>query len=372
MGQQEYASNLPLDSGSNGGSSDDLTTIQDEVDTLQSTVNAKAPKASPTLTGTVTATAINAGASPASLTISTTDNTSGSTGDMLFATGNASVAGSGSGAFLFAEGNSLGTKGIRVYNKDAGINYGYTQMDYTGIRMPNNGNIITQVVNNSFYVGSQNGSSGFSFGHENGINTRGNIVDGPGDTYYIGGEFTHGIYPFKRLYIGSGGAVFGAPVSDAVTYDPINTVDIRGGAGTSYAQFTNTATGSTAGDGLLVGLDATGKAVITNQENRPITLSGLATVPQRATLSNGGSATISDGVSLLFLHGTGTAASYTVTLTANPIDGQIVIITSDQIVTTLTITPNSGQTLVPSISTMSPSAAIRLVYDLTHTQWMVA
>lgn len=234
-------------------------TLSSQTD-LNTALGLKAPAASPSLTGTVTATAINAGVAANSLTLSTTDNVNGSTSDLIFSTGDAKLGAFTSGAFLFAEGNSNTTKGIQVYNRDAGIGYSYTQMDYSGIRMPSNGSITAQA--GQFFIGIPS-VEGFGLGHSNGINTYGHLVDAFGDTAFIGGEASNGIYPFNRLFIGSGGVVVGAVTSGPGTvYSPLSQLDIRGKAGSSIALFTNDTTGNTTSVGARFGIASDGKGVM--------------------------------------------------------------------------------------------------------------
>lgn len=68
----------------------------------------------------------------------------------------------------------------------------------------------------------------------------------------------------SRMYIASNGKV------GIGTISPNNIFHIAGTTGTTYQQFTNTATGHTAGDGFIVGMLNSGSVLIYNYENQPI------------------------------------------------------------------------------------------------------
>lgn len=87
---------------------------------------------------------------------------------------------------------------------------------------------------------------------------------------------------------------------------------------------------------------------------RNLNLSGAyACGRQQVVATDGGSTTISDNTGVLNLIPAGTLATYTITMPANPLAGQIVIVCCTQIITTLTMNPNSGQVLRGALGTIA-------------------
>ena len=70
----------------------------------------------------------------------------------------------------------------------------------------------------------------------------------------------------------------------------------------------------------------------------------------------------------LILTPTGTFAAGTITLPANPIDGQIVSVNCTQIVTTLTVAGN-GRTVTGAPTTLAANAFFELRYSATLSGW---
>lgn len=86
--------------------------------------------------------------------------------------------------------------------------------------------------------------------------------------------------------------------------------------------------------------------------------------------TTGFSITIADNISSLLLNPAGTLATGTVTLPATPINGQIIRIASSQIITTLTISPNSGQTMANAfVTTLGAGSGKGFIYNLSGTTW---
>lgn len=85
--------------------------------------------------------------------------------------------------------------------------------------------------------------------------------------------------------------------------------------------------------------------------------------------STGFSQTIANNCTTLLLKPSGTLASGTVVMPAAPVDGQIARVLSSQTITTLTVSPNSGQSVVGAPSTVGPSAPFSMIYDLASTAW---
>ena len=79
--------------------------------------------------------------------------------------------------------------------------------------------------------------------------------------------------------------------------------------------------------------------------------------------------TIGNNCSTLLLKPAGTLATGTVIMPAAPVDGQIARVLSSQTITSLTVSPSSGQAVVGAPSTIGPSAPFSMIYDLASTTW---
>lgn len=103
----------------------------------------------------------------------------------------------------------------------------------------------------------------------------------------------------------------------------------------------------------------------------PAVLTG-ATVLDAAPLT-GTTITLPAGTAKLMLVPAGTIATLTVTLpaAASCLDGQEFFIYSSQTVTALTVTPGSGTTLTPTITTVTAAAPVKLVYNQNATAWQL-
>lgn len=88
-----------------------------------------------------------------------------------------------------------------------------------------------------------------------------------------------------------------------------------------------------------------------------------------ASAASAGSTTISNNINTLVLHAGGTLTSYTVTMPAAPLDGQIVAITCNNAITIFTLSGNSGQTVVGAPSALSLGSGLRYQYVLADTAW---
>jgi hypothetical protein len=54
---------------------------------------------------------------------------------------------------------------------------------------------------------------------------------------------------------------------------------------------------------------------------------------------------------------------------ATPVDGQIARVLSSQTVTSLTVSPNSGQSISGAPSTIAPTTPFAMIYDLASATW---
>lgn len=88
------------------------------------------------------------------------------------------------------------------------------------------------------------------------------------------------------------------------------------------------------------------------------------------TMTSTGSHTIVADCASLRLHAGGTIALYTVTMPAAPYDGQLILISTDQIVTGFTLNPNSGQSFVGAVvTTLALGQAVRYQWVNTDSKW---
>lgn len=90
----------------------------------------------------------------------------------------------------------------------------------------------------------------------------------------------------------------------------------------------------------------------------------------RQTPTTGFSVTIADDVEALVLVPAGTLLTGTVTMPASPEDGQIVRISCTQQITVLTLSPNSGQTMVGALTTILALGSAEYIYELPNTRWV--
>ncbi len=87
------------------------------------------------------------------------------------------------------------------------------------------------------------------------------------------------------------------------------------------------------------------------------------------TPSTGFSITIDLSVSYLILNPSGTLSTGTITMPYAPVNGQKAFISSSQIITTLTVSPNSGQTLKNAITTLAAGGTAGWMYRAGDTTW---
>jgi hypothetical protein len=84
----------------------------------------------------------------------------------------------------------------------------------------------------------------------------------------------------------------------------------------------------------------------------------------------GFTAVVPDATDWLVLAPAGTLATGTVTMPADPYDGQSVGLVTTQTITALTVSPNAGQTLLNAPTTLAAGAGVRWQYVLSLTTWI--
>lgn len=83
----------------------------------------------------------------------------------------------------------------------------------------------------------------------------------------------------------------------------------------------------------------------------------------------GFSITMEDDEPVLILEPAGTLATGTIILPETPVDGMIVRVGSTKIITALTVTPNTGQSVVAAPSAMTAGGSFALLYRSSNTTW---
>lgn len=88
------------------------------------------------------------------------------------------------------------------------------------------------------------------------------------------------------------------------------------------------------------------------------------------TPSTGFSITPAAGVSRLVINPAATLATGTVIMPASPVDGQLLVIMSSQIVTALTLSANGGQSILGALTTLALGGRIECIYRAASTTWI--
>lgn len=133
----------------------------------------------------------------------------------------------------------------------------------------------------------------------------------------------------------------------------------------AYDGFDNTVNQS---DWLSVTIPKIGAGYI---DDRAIQPKNLARDYDAWTPSAPGSHTILDNkIGLLIVLGAPSASALVVVMPPNPIDGQLTTITTNQALSTVTISPNTGQTIAGTPpTTLGPDAPVSYMYSLPNTLW---
>jgi len=79
--------------------------------------------------------------------------------------------------------------------------------------------------------------------------------------------------------------------------------------------------------------------------------------------------TFAAGTTVLVINPAGTLAAGTITMPAAPADGMTISFSSTQAITALTVSGNTGQSIVGNPTTMNAGGAVTLVYRLSNTSW---
>lgn len=84
---------------------------------------------------------------------------------------------------------------------------------------------------------------------------------------------------------------------------------------------------------------------------------------------NGFSLTIAAGIQALILDAGNTIASGTVIMPAAPVDGQMTSVSTAHPITSLTVSPNTGQSIANAPTTLAAGAGFRYLYRAANTTW---
>lgn len=89
------------------------------------------------------------------------------------------------------------------------------------------------------------------------------------------------------------------------------------------------------------------------------------------TAVNGGGRGVPDACNVVIAHiaSQATIAGWTLIMPASPKDGQTLHLVTDGTITTLTVTPNTGQTVRGGVTTVSSTSSVGWVYSSTDTTW---
>jgi hypothetical protein len=166
--------------------------------------------------------------------------------------------GSGGGAVWGAITGTLSAQ--TDLNTALGLKAPVADPTFTGttVTIPSGGT-LGSTASNGFFVG-QVPNSRIQLTGGGYMQVEASVIDRTSDTFYFGAIAGDSIYPFKRGYFGTEGLMVGA--ANIAIAAPLQKLDVRGNAGASQAQFTNTATGSTANVGALFGIASDGKGTM--------------------------------------------------------------------------------------------------------------
>lgn len=162
--------------------------------------------------------------------------------------------------------------------------------------------------------------------------------------YYAGAESINSLGDYSRAYaLNFQTTNFGTPAAE---YIGVTTLAEACPRTANAAQLT-----------VLYGVGYTGEHVSICQPTGTYTI----------TATNAGSTTIANDAGTVLIKGA--VASYTVTLPAAPTDKQLVAMTFQGAITTLTVNANSGQTKSGTVSTAAASTAVKYIYDSSSAVW---
>lgn len=171
---------------------------------------------------------------------------------------------------------------------------------------------------------------------------------------------------------GVSGSVATATTTPAITLTlgAITPTTIVASGAISGSNLSGTNTGDQTLNSLLpVQTSNSGKFLTTNGTNSSWGVIPLAQTYSYQTPATGFTITIGAGIAYLVLDPAGTLATGTITMPAAPSDGDVVHISSTQIITSLTISGNSGQTIADTVTSLALGGAVGFLYRTANTTW---
>jgi hypothetical protein len=86
-------------------------------------------------------------------------------------------------------------------------------------------------------------------------------------------------------------------------------------------------------------------------------------------LTTGFTYTFAAGTQVLVINPAGTLATGTITMPASPADGMTIRFSSIQIITALTVSANTGQSIAAAVTTLAAGGGAAYIYRLANTTW---
>jgi len=96
---------------------------------------------------------------------------------------------------------------------------------------------------------------------------------------------------------------------------------------------------------------------------------GLIQAYDYQTPTTGFSYTFVAGTQTLVMNPAGTLATGTITMPASPSDGMTITISTTQQITALTLSGNTGQTIVGGVNSLAATQAVSFIYRSANTSW---
>jgi len=87
------------------------------------------------------------------------------------------------------------------------------------------------------------------------------------------------------------------------------------------------------------------------------------------TPTTGFSYTFAAGTQVLVMNPATTLATGTITMPASPSDGMTISFSSSQIITLLTVSANTGQSIVSAVTSLALGGGAVYIYRLANTTW---
>lgn len=121
-------------------------------------------------------------------------------------------------------------------------------------------------------------------------------------------------------------------------------------------------------------VDGTNGVTFNDNTNQPsasavLTNYGVIRAIDYTTPSTGFSYTIPANVTVAILQPASTLATGAITMPAAPINGMTITVSCTQIITALTLSANSGQSIVNTISTLAAGGTVSYIYRQANTTW---